>query len=108
MLPGEPDSTGREITAVEFVERALQLVTAFTDSLRDANLASLHLAASPEPPRTSSSPTIAAVQRGVLAAMLTVADPQLRKGPPAEILKRAVDAIRDVIDYENRPDHKRS
>ena len=108
MLPGEPDSTGREITAVEFVERALQLVTAFTDSLRDANLASLHLSASPEPPRTSSSPTIAAVQRGVLAAMLTVADPQLRKGPPAEILKRAVDAIRDVIDYENRPDHKRS
>ena len=107
MLPGEPDSTGREITAVEFIERALQLVIAFTDSLRDANPASLLLSASPEQPPTSPSPTIAAVQRGVLAAMLTVADSQLRQGPPAEILEQAVDAIRDAIDYEDRPDHKR-
>jgi uncharacterized protein with NAD-binding domain and iron-sulfur cluster len=108
MVPGEPDSTGREITAVEFIERALQLVTAFTDSLRDASPGSLQLSTSPEPPHTSSSSTVAAVQRGVLAAMLAVADPQVRRGPPGEILDQAVDAIRHAIDYKNRLDHKRS
>lgn len=36
-LPGDPDSTGREITAVDFVEKALRLVLAFADSLRDAD-----------------------------------------------------------------------
>ena len=110
MVPGEPDGTGREITAVEFIERALQLVVAFTDSLRDAGPDSLHLSASPEPshPSPSSSPAIKAVQRGVLAAMLTVADPKLRQGPPAEILEEALDAIRHAIDYEDRLDHRRS
>ncbi len=36
-LPGDPDSTGREITAVDFVEKALRLVLAFADSLREAD-----------------------------------------------------------------------
>ena len=37
-----------------------------------------------------------------------MADPKLAQGPPAEILEHALDAIRDAIDYENRPDHRRS
>ena len=108
MLPGEPGGTGREITAVEFVERALQLVIAFTDSLKDARPGTLHLSATPQPPHPPSPPAIAAVQRGLLAAMLSMADPQAREGSPAEILEQALEAVRDAIDYENRPDHRRS
>ena len=35
-LPGEPNTTGREFTAVEFVRRALQLVLNFADSLAES------------------------------------------------------------------------
>ena len=60
-LPGDPDSTGREITAVAFVERALGLVLAFADSLRDAAPGRLMLSASADPP---SAAAVAAVGRG--------------------------------------------
>jgi uncharacterized protein with NAD-binding domain and iron-sulfur cluster len=108
VLPGEPGSTGREITAVEFVQRALQLVLAFVESLRDAAPGDLVLSTSPERPPAPTSQTVTAVQRGLLAALFAVANPRLSEGSPAEVLEHAVDAIRDAIDYENRLDHKRS
>ena len=107
-LPGEPGATGREITAVEFVQRALQLVIAFTDSLRDAAPAHMQMTTSREPAPVSSTTTVKAVQRGILAALLALAQPEVRKGPPNEMLEHAVMAIREAIDYENRPDHRRS
>jgi uncharacterized protein with NAD-binding domain and iron-sulfur cluster len=108
MQPGEPDGAGREITAVEFVERAVQLVIAFTDSLRDATPASLQLTTSPDPAPTPPAPPVNAVQRGIVAALLAIADPQVREGSPGQILEDAVDAVRAAIDYDDRPDHRRS
>jgi len=35
-LPGEPNTTGREFTAVDFLRRALQLVLNFADSLAES------------------------------------------------------------------------
>ncbi len=107
-LPGDPQSTGREMTAVGFLQRALQLVLDFTDSLRDATPAGLMLSASADPPTAPPSPSIQAVRRGVLAALLSVADPRASEGGPAEQLERALDAIRNALDYEHRPDHRRS
>jgi uncharacterized protein with NAD-binding domain and iron-sulfur cluster len=107
-LPGEPNSSGRDLTAVTFVERALQLVLAFVDSLREAAPGRLLLSASPERPPAPQSQSIDAVQRAVLAALLAVADPKLRGGTPADVIEHALDAIRSSIDYEDRPDHRRS
>jgi uncharacterized protein with NAD-binding domain and iron-sulfur cluster len=107
LLPGEPDGAGREMTAVDFVQRALQLVIAFTDSLRDAAPGGLLLSTSPDPPPTQATWTITAVQHGVLAALVAVTDPTLSDGTPRDALERSLDAIRHAIDYENRLDHKR-
>lgn len=108
LLPGEPGGEGQEITAVEFVQRAVQLVVAFTDSLRGAAPAGLELTSSAEQPPSSAPPAVSAVQRGILAALLAVAEPQARTGPPGKLLEHAVDAVRMAIDYEDRPDHRRS
>jgi uncharacterized protein with NAD-binding domain and iron-sulfur cluster len=107
MLPGEANVVGHEITAVDFLQRALQLVIAFTDSLREATPGGLQLSTSAERPPTQSSLTIAAVQQGVVAALVAMTDPTLTTGTPADALQRSLDAIRRAIDYENRLDHKR-
>ncbi|MEO6794519.1 MAG: FAD-dependent oxidoreductase, partial [Mycobacterium sp.] len=51
-LPGEPDSTGAEMTAVEFTVRALRLVRDFAESLRGTVPVGLTLSTCPEPPPT--------------------------------------------------------
>jgi uncharacterized protein with NAD-binding domain and iron-sulfur cluster len=104
-LPGEPDGTGREITAVGFLRRAVQLLVDFTESLRGTSPVGVVLSTSPDPP--NSAGTIEAVQRGILAALLSVAQPD-PPNTPAHLLEQALDAIRQKLDYEHRPDHKRS
>ena len=49
-LPGDPGRSGREMTVVSFIDRALRLVMAFTDSLSGDTATSLHLTTSPDPP----------------------------------------------------------
>ncbi|WP_369798464.1 FAD-dependent oxidoreductase [Mycobacterium sp. URHB0044] len=44
----------------------------------------------------------------MLAALLAVTDPGLAQGAPTDALERALDAIRNAIEYENRLDHKRA
>jgi uncharacterized protein with NAD-binding domain and iron-sulfur cluster len=44
----------------------------------------------------------------VLAALLAVADPQRSLDTPAIVLGQALDAVKDALDYEHRPDHRRS
>jgi uncharacterized protein with NAD-binding domain and iron-sulfur cluster len=107
MLPGDPDSTGREITAVEFVQRALQLAFAFVESLREATPGGLVLSTSPECPPASTFRTVTAVQRGLLAALLAVADPNLSANSATELLEHVLEAVRAAIDYENRLDRQR-
>jgi uncharacterized protein with NAD-binding domain and iron-sulfur cluster len=91
-LPGEPDSTGREFTAVEFVRRALGLVRDFAASLSGD-------------PETAEWRNV--VRYGVTAGLAALAAPG---GPPAaatDPLNRALEAVRTALDYENRPDHRR-
>lgn len=106
-LPGEPDSTGREQTVVEFTARAIRLVKDFAESLRDAAPAGLTVSTAPEPPG-SRSRAVDVVAHAVLAAMSSLANGPLSARAVSEALDCALDAVREVLDYENRPDHKRS
>ena len=105
-LPGDGAGTGREMTAVGFAQRALQLIMDFVDSQEVFSSPGLSISASPTPP--SSPRSIGAVQRGILGALFSLANPTAREGNPGDILERALCAIRDEIDYEGRPDHKRA
>ena len=107
-LPGDLDGTGREMTAVGFVQRAMQLVLDFSESLRDATPGTFLLTTSPEPPPAPFSQPIAEVQRTVLATVVALLDPQLPEGTPTEVLEHALDAIRNALEYESRPDHHRA
>ncbi|RAV17247.1 amine oxidase [Mycolicibacterium sp. GF69] len=101
-LPGEPHSTGREITAVGFLRRAAQLLVDFTRSLRDAEPVGLVLSASPHP--YAAETAVEAVQRAALAALMAAAEPR----SSASLLDVAVAAVGRTLDREHRPDHRRS
>lgn len=108
-LPGAPDGDGREMTTVEFLRRAMQLLLDFADSLREATAAGLALSTSPDTPAApSSARTIEAVQRAVAAALLAIADPQAGRSTPTGVLEQALEAIRSTLDQERRPEEKRS
>lgn len=101
-LPGEPHSTGREITAVGFLRRAAQLLVDFTRSLRDAEPVGLVLSASPHPFAVDNA--IEAVRRAALAALMAAAEPRSSES----LLDVAVAAVGRTLDREHRPDHRRS
>ncbi|WP_445168950.1 FAD-dependent oxidoreductase [Mycolicibacterium sp. Dal123E01] len=103
-LPGEPDATGRELTVVEFVARTLQLLLDFAESLSAASGKDLTLSASPHP---ESADWIAAVRRATLATLAALIEPRTAEGSAAGFLKEALDAVREALDYERRPHHKR-
>jgi uncharacterized protein with NAD-binding domain and iron-sulfur cluster len=105
-LPGEPDSTGREMTVLEFTRRALRLVHDFAESQRGAMPVSLALSTSPEPPPARR--WIEAVADAAFAALLALADPQTSQSAPTRMIEDALEAVRNALDYERRPDHKRS
>jgi uncharacterized protein with NAD-binding domain and iron-sulfur cluster len=105
-LPGEPGSTGREMTAVGFLQRALRLVVDFAESLRDSTPDGLILSGSPNPP--VSADRVEAVRRGALAVLLAVTEPAPPGRAATDLLGRVLDAIRGALEYEDRPDHKRS
>ena len=108
-VPGAPDSDGREMTTVEFLRRAMQLLLDFADSLRDTAGAGLTLSGSPDvPPVPPSTGTIDAIQRAVAAALLAVADPGVAASGPTGALEHALGAIRDTLDHERRPAEKRT
>lgn len=107
-LPGEPDATGREMTVVGFLRRALQLILDFADSLGEAAPVGLVLSTSPDAasgpaPHTRS---IEVVRRGVTAALAALADPPPQRAE-SRLIERVLNAIRVALDYDHRPDHKR-
>jgi uncharacterized protein with NAD-binding domain and iron-sulfur cluster len=105
-LPGEPDAPADETTAVRFLQRALQLILDFSDSLRHMGDAGLTLSTSADPPAPGRS--IDAVQRAVLAALSALGDPRPTNGAQVGMLNQALDAIRHSLDYERRADHRLS
>jgi len=101
-LPGEPDATGREFTAVDFLQRALQLVLNFADSLSARTRT--HVIA-PTPPDPTAE-WLQVVRWGVVRCWQrwpTLAPEAIRSGDLSHVL----DAIREALDYEHRPDHRR-
>jgi hypothetical protein len=81
-LPGEPHATGRELTVVGFLRRALQLILDFSDSLGETTSDGLVLSTSPDPPKTR---WIEVMQRGVLATLAAFTNP-LPRPRPADML----------------------
>jgi uncharacterized protein with NAD-binding domain and iron-sulfur cluster len=106
-LPGDDCGTGREMTAVGFVERALQLLLDFVDSQKDSTATGLALSTSPVPPPYQSQ-TLDGLLRGIVAALVTLTDPSVEGVDPAGRLDSALLALRDEIDFERRPDHRRT
>jgi uncharacterized protein with NAD-binding domain and iron-sulfur cluster len=105
-LPGEPGSTGREMTALDFLQRMLRLLVDFAESIRDPLPHGLVLSGSPSPPAGSRGAD--AVARAAIAALLALTEAPPAGSAATELLGRILDAIRGVLDYEDRPDHKRS
>ncbi|HET9876336.1 MAG TPA: FAD-dependent oxidoreductase, partial [Mycobacterium sp.] len=105
-LPGEPDSLGREMTVLEFTRRALRLVRDFAESQHGTVPAGLVLSTSADPPLTAR--WIDAVAGAASSALLALADPKAAQSPLTRLIEDALGAVRDALDYEHRPDHKRS
>ncbi|MGE2736116.1 FAD-dependent oxidoreductase [Mycolicibacterium vaccae] len=110
-LPGEPDSLGREITAVTFLRRAAQLIADFARSQHGTEPVGLVLSSSPRPPTADTA--LKAVQRAALAALAAAAQAGQSMQPldaavAPQALDAAVAAISRTLDCEHRPDHRRS
>ena len=104
-LPGEPNATGREFTAVDFLRRALQLVLDFADSLSapDENAGMID-SDSPDSPRSGFSVVRRGVRRRCWRRWPNHLPPE---AIPSGALNHVLDAIREALDYEHRPDHRR-
>jgi uncharacterized protein with NAD-binding domain and iron-sulfur cluster len=103
-LPGEPHATGRELTVVGFIRRALQLIVDFSDSLGETTSGALVLSTSPD---TTSTRWIEVVQRGARATLAALTNPLPPDAIRAGLLGRPLDAVREAIEYEHRPDQRR-
>ena len=100
-LPGEPGASGRDLTVVGFVRRALELILDFSDSLAD-DTPDLVLSTSPDP---TTRRWLDVIRRGTLAALAVLTRPSEQSLRDA--LRHPLDALRDALDYEHRPEHRR-
>jgi len=98
-LPGEPGAGGREVTVIDLARRTLGLILDFADSLA---------AEDPAPALAASSPrALDLLRRGALAALAALADAGSDPPIARRLLDAPLDGLRDALDYENRPDHRR-
>lgn len=105
-LPGDPGDDGLEMTVVEFTIRALRLVRDFAESLRGTAAPGLTLSSHRDPPPAER--WLDTIVDAAWAALLALASPQAaRTGLPA-VIDGAVAAVRTALNYEHRPDHRRS
>lgn len=102
-LPGDPETVGREMTAVDFLRRAMQLLLDFANSIDAATELGLALTTSPDPPRAS----VAAVQSAALAAVAALAS-QIPGDDVLEHVDNVLDIISDVLDGDQEPNQRRS
>jgi|RhiMetdeSRZDD1v2_1073273.scaffolds.fasta_scaffold04640_12 uncharacterized protein with NAD-binding domain and iron-sulfur cluster len=101
LLPGEPDGAGRELTLVDTLRRALQLITDFLDSLPDDRLGSgrVTLSGSPEVP-AGPNPLVTGFRASVLAAILE-ATAQMRGILDRSTIASSVEALDRAIATTN-------
>ena len=114
-LPGEPGATGRQLTVVEFAQRALRVVRDFAESQRGSTSVGLTLTTSPDPPPAAR--WYDTVVAAACAALGVLTDPPAPRrtvpqpiGPigPIDLIDEALNAVRAALDCEHRPDHRRS
>ena len=105
-LPGEPDAPEGGMDVIHFLQRALQLILDFSDSLRVMGDTGLSLSTSAEPPARDKSLDV--VRHAALAALAALADPRPNNDTQVDMLTRALEAIRTTLDYERRTDHRLS
>ena len=103
-VPGEPDATGREMTVIDFLRRAMQLLLDFSESVSYATELGLVLSTSPDAPPT---PSMEEVQTAALAAVSALAG-QLPGDDAVAVVDRVLDAINDTLDSEHPPEQRRS
>ena len=108
-LPGDPARTGREMTVLRLhCSGPLQLLMDFADSLRGTD-ADWSIAVDHHRIHRADVAWIDAVQSGGLATLHGArATPTAPTGRPRKYSTRCWTAIRDALDYENRPDHRRA
>ncbi len=102
--PGDPATEGREMTALGFMQRALRLLIDFAESVRDPVPPGLVLSDSPAPPIIADR--VDSIQQAAVAVLLTLTEPA--GGASADLMESILNAIRGALDYEERPDHRRS
>jgi uncharacterized protein with NAD-binding domain and iron-sulfur cluster len=103
-VPGEPDGTGRELTVADFLRRALDLVLNFAESLSEATDTGVDRPTSTE---SGTARWIEVVRWGVVATLATLTKPLPPAAIQAGLLGRPIEAVREALDYEHRPDHRR-
>jgi uncharacterized protein with NAD-binding domain and iron-sulfur cluster len=100
--PGEPDATGRELTVVGFLRRALQLLLDFAESLDETR--GLVLSTSADPKATEWREV---TRRAALATIAALSTSPARQVLQAGLLAQSLEAIRQALDCEHRSEHKR-
>ena len=103
-LPGEPDGPSGQLDVIHFLQRALQLILDFSDSLQAMGDTGLTLSTSPDMP--SQARTLDIVRRAALAATAVLADPLPAPDAQVDALTHALEVVRDTLDYERRTDHR--
>src|SRR4051812_8801864 len=96
-FPGEPAATGRELTVIGFLKRALQLMLDFSDSLADNNTEGLGLSTAADP---MSAGWMAVARNGALATLATLTDAHPPETIQTDLLGQAVEVLRQALDYE--------
>lgn len=106
-LPGDPDSDGRELTVISFLERAARLLQAFTDSLQEAPTGGLVLSTSALPPQTPDAHTVVLLQHAIAAALLSLTRAGLANGVPTAALEHLQYVLDATIDSAQGPGLRR-
>jgi uncharacterized protein with NAD-binding domain and iron-sulfur cluster len=106
-LPGQPGGNGRELTTVEFVQRAVQLVLDYLNSVTRSEERTLRVSATPDPPDPPNRALLQAVRSAAVAALLAVADGGRDRIGPKRILDEALELVRAELDCDDRLSHRR-
>ena len=101
-LPGEPDADGRELTVIGFLRRVLQLVSDFAASLGADNSV-----VGTDDDTAARLIHISTMLGESLRDVLTGPAPRSGSASAGGPLDEPLQALRDALDYEHRPQHRR-
>ena len=103
-LPGEPDATGRELTVIGFMQRALALVLDFAESLAETSDPGL---LSWTTPQLGSVRLLDGVRQGVLSTLTQLTDATAAESASTQWLGQALAAAAEALAFECRVEERR-